>query len=56
VTIIGPLVKLSFGHTHVSELADELEDALEALGRRGGLHELDRKPVKLGTRSGHVQT
>jgi hypothetical protein len=47
VTIIGALI--SFGHTDASRLADDLYDAFEALGKQGGLHQLDPKRVKIGT-------
>jgi glutamate decarboxylase len=43
------LVKLTLGHTLASTLADDIEGACEVLGKKGGLHELDRKRVKTGT-------
>ena len=49
VTIMRALVKLTLGHTLVSTLADDLAAACEALDRKGGLHEIDRKRVKTGT-------
>jgi glutamate decarboxylase len=48
VTIMRALVKLTLGHTLASTLADDLAQACETLGKKGGLHELDRKRVKTG--------
>ncbi len=49
VTIMRALVKLTLGHTLASTLADDIAEACEALAKKGGLHELDRKRVKTGT-------
>jgi glutamate decarboxylase len=49
VTIMRALVKLTLGHTLASTLADDIAGACEVLGKKGGLHELDRKRVKTGT-------
>jgi len=49
VTIMRALVKLTLGRTLVDTLADDIAQACETLGRKGGLHELDRKRVKTGT-------
>jgi glutamate decarboxylase len=49
VTIMRALVKLTLGHTLASTLADDIAQACEVLGKKGGLHELDRKRVKTGT-------
>jgi glutamate decarboxylase len=43
------LVKLTLGHTLATTLADDLAQACVTLGKKGGLHELDRKRVKTGT-------
>jgi glutamate decarboxylase len=49
VTIMRALVKLTLGHTLASTLADDLAQAVETLGQKGGLHPLDRKRAKTGT-------
>jgi glutamate decarboxylase len=49
VTIMRALVKLTLTHTLASTLADDIAEACEALKKKGGLHELDRKRVKTGT-------
>jgi glutamate decarboxylase len=49
VTIMRALVKLTLSHTLASTLADDIAQACETLGKKGGLHELDRKRVKTGT-------
>jgi glutamate decarboxylase len=49
VTIMRALVKLTLGHTLASTLADDIAGACEILGKKGGLHEIDRKRVKTGT-------
>jgi glutamate decarboxylase len=48
VTIMRALVKLTLGRTLVNTLADDLVGACETLGKKGGLHELDRERVKRG--------
>ena len=48
-TIMRALVKQTLGHTLVSTLADDIAQACEALAKKGGLHEHDRKRVKTGT-------
>jgi glutamate decarboxylase len=49
VTIMRALVKLTLGHTLVTTLADDIAQACDTLGQKGGLHELDRRRVKTGT-------
>ena len=49
VTIMRALVKLTLSHTLASTLADDIAQACETLGKKGGLHELDRRRVKTGT-------
>ena len=49
VTIMRALVKLTLGHGMAQTLAADIAQACETLGRKGGLHELDRKRVKTGT-------
>jgi len=49
VTIMRALVKLTLGHGLASALASDIAQACETLGKKGGLHELDRKRVKTGT-------
>jgi glutamate decarboxylase len=48
VKIMRALVKLTLGHTLATTLADDIAEACEALKKKGGLHELDRKRVKTG--------
>jgi glutamate decarboxylase len=49
VTIMRALVKLTLSHTLASTLADDIALACEALAKKGGLHEHDRRRVKTGT-------
>jgi glutamate decarboxylase len=49
ITIMRALVKLTLGHTLATTLGDDIAQACEALGKKGGLHELDRQRVKTGT-------
>ena len=49
IKIMRALVKLTLGHTLASTLADDIAQACETLGQKGGLHEHDRKRVKTGT-------
>jgi glutamate decarboxylase len=49
VKIMRALVKLTLGHSLVTTLADDIEQACQTLKQKGGLHELDRKRVKTGT-------
>ena len=49
VTIMRALVKLTLSHTLASTLADDIAQACEALAKKGGLHEHDRKRAKTGT-------
>jgi glutamate decarboxylase len=49
VTIMRALVKLTLGHTLASTLADDIAQACETLGKKGGLHEIDRQRAKTGT-------
>ena len=48
VKIMRALVKLTLGHSLVNKLADDIAQACDTLGQKGGLHELDRKRVKTG--------
>ena len=49
VTIMRALVKLTLGHSLASTLADDIAQACETLGVKGGLHERDRQRVKTST-------
>jgi glutamate decarboxylase len=49
VTVMRALVKLTLGHGLANTLASDIAQACEALEKKGGLHELDRKRVKTGT-------
>ena len=49
VTIMRALVKLTLGQSLASTLADDIAQACETLGIKGGLHERDRQRVKTGT-------
>ncbi len=49
VTIMRALVKVTLSHTLASTLADDIAQACETLGAKGGLHALDRRRAKTGT-------
>src|SRR3989440_854297 len=49
IKMMRALAKLMLGHTLASTLADDIAQACETLGQKGGLHEHDRKRVKTGT-------
>jgi glutamate decarboxylase len=49
VKIMRALVKLTLGHSLVSTLADDMDEACQALKKKGGLHEIDRRRAKTGT-------
>ena len=49
VTIMRALVKLTLGQSLATTLADDIAQACETLGIKGGLHERDRQRVKTGT-------
>ena len=46
LTIMRVLVRQTLGHSLVSTLAGDLEEACATLDQKGGLHELDRRRVK----------
>ncbi len=49
VTVMRALVKENVSHAAGQTLADDIAHACETLGKKGGLHERDRKRVKTGT-------
>jgi glutamate decarboxylase len=49
VTIMRALVKLTLGQSLATTLAEDIAQACETLGVKGGLHERDRQRVKTGT-------
>jgi glutamate decarboxylase len=49
VKIMRALVKETLGHTMVTRLASDLAEACETLEKKGGLHEDERRRVKIGT-------
>jgi glutamate decarboxylase len=49
VKIMRALVKETLGHTMVTTLATDLAQACETLEKKGGLHEDERRRVKIGT-------
>ena len=46
VKIMRALVKLTLGHSLVTTLADDIEEACATLAQKGGLHEIERQRVK----------
>jgi glutamate decarboxylase len=48
VKIMRALVKQTLGHSLVTTLADDIQEACNTLNKKGGLHEIDRKRVKTG--------
>jgi glutamate decarboxylase len=48
VTIMRALVKETLGHSMIDTLGDDIEQACQALDKKGGLHEIDRERVKTG--------
>jgi glutamate decarboxylase len=48
VTIMRALVKETLGHSMIDTLGADIEQACQALDKKGGLHEIDRERVKTG--------
>jgi glutamate decarboxylase len=49
VTIMRVLVKQTLSHARAMTLATDIAEAVATLDKKGGLHELDRKRVRVGT-------